>query len=217
RERGWYQQNDQQLGRALAGYYGNTSQMDANVGKVYDTLRELGLDKNTVVVYTSDHGEMAGAHRMWTKHNMYEQSVGVPLVVSMPGRIEAGTARDQLVEQIDLFPTLAELCGHKTPTGLHGRSFASLVRGGSYTPREFAYSEYYFCHRVFTQDNRYVGKPPMLMVRADRWKLNYLSWEASELYDVQRDPGEFHNVVDSPGNRGIVTELSAIAERMYRA
>ena len=53
----------------------------------------MGLDKNTVVVYTSDHGEMAGAHRMWTKHNMYEQSVAVPLIVSMPDRIQAGTSR----------------------------------------------------------------------------------------------------------------------------
>ena len=158
---------------------------------------------------------MAGAHRMWTKHNMYEQSVGAPLLVSLPDRIETGTARNELIEGVDLFPTLAELCGHATASGLHGRSFAGLIQGRAGTPREFAYSEYYFCHRVFTRNDRYVGKPPMLMVRTDRWKLSYLSWERSELYDVVDDPGELRNRIDEPGNRGIVKDLTAIAERMY--
>jgi choline-sulfatase len=217
KERGWYGQTDAALGRSLAGYYGNISQMDACVGRVYDALRELGLHKNTVVVYTSDHGEMAGAHRMWTKHNMYEQSVAVPLLISMPERIESRAARRELVEQVDLFPTVAELCGHSRPEGLHGRSFAGLVRNRPYTPREFAYSEYYFCHKVFTRDDRYVGKPPILMVRTDRWKLNYLSWDSSELFDLEKDPGEFRNAIDDTGNAGIVKELTAIARRMFAA
>jgi choline-sulfatase len=215
RERGWYAQTDAELRQSLAGYYGNISQMDACVGRVYDTLRELGLDKNTVVVYTSDHGEMAGAHRMWTKHNMFEQSVAVPLLISMPERMESGTPRTQLIEQVDLFPTLAELCGHEAPAGLHGRSFAGMVQGRRYTQREFAYSEYYFCHRVFTRDDRYVGKEPILMVRTDRWKFNYLSWGRSELFDLVKDPGEFRNAIDDVGNAGIVKELTAVAKRLY--
>ena len=211
KERGWYQQTDEQLHEAIRGYYGNVSQMDANVGRVFDTLRELGLDKNTVVVYTSDHGEMAGAHRMWTKHNMYEQSVRVPLIVRTPDRSDAGSARDHIVEQVDLFPTLAELCGFSAPKGIHGRSFAPSVRGHRHNIREFAYSEYYFCRRVFTADDRFVGKPPILMVRTKRWKLNYLSWERSELFDLENDPGEFRNVIDDSGNAGIVKELSRVA------
>ncbi len=211
KERGWYQQTDEQLHDAIRGYYGNVSQMDANVGRVFDTLRELGLDKNTVVVYTSDHGEMAGAHRMWTKHNMYEQSVKVPLIVRTPDRQGAGSAREHIVEQVDLFPTLAELCGLNAPAGIDGRSFAASVRGQRHVAREFAYSEYYFCRRVFTADDRFVGKPPILMVRTDRWKLNYLSWERSELFDLENDPGEFRNAIDDPGNAGIVKELVRIA------
>jgi len=216
-ERGWYAQTDDELRLSLAGYYGNTSQMDRCVGRVCDALRELELDKNTVVVYTSDHGEMAGAHRMWTKHNMYEESVGVPLIISLPDRLASGKARGQLIEQVDLFPTLAELCGREAVSGLHGRSFAALLEDRAYTPREFAYSEYYFCHTVFTRDDRYVGKPPIQMVRTDRWKLNYLSWDRCELYDVVQDPGEFHNRIDDPGNAGLVKELTAIARRMYAA
>ena len=211
KERGWYQQTDEQLHDAIRGYYGNVSQMDANVGRVFDTLRELGLDENTVVVYTSDHGEMAGAHRMWTKHNMYEQSVRVPLIVRTPDRSDAGSSRDHIVEQVDLFPTLAELCGFGAPAGIDGRSFAASVRGQRHDAREFAYSEYYFCRRVFTADDRFVGKPPILMVRTGKWKLNYLSWERSELFDLESDPAEFHNVIDDPGNAGIVKELTRIA------
>ena len=217
RERGWYDQTDDQLREAIRGYYGNVSQMDANVGRVFDTLRELGLDKNTVVVYTSDHGEMAGAHRMWTKHNMYEQSVRVPLIVRMPDLAGAGSSRTHLVEQVDLLPTLAELCGFEAPTGIDGRSFASSVRGERHAAREFAYSEYYFCRRVFTADDRFVGKPPILMVRTDRWKLNYLSWDRSELFDLRNDPGEFRNAIDDSGNAGIVKELTRIANTTYRS
>jgi arylsulfatase A-like enzyme len=135
--------------------------------------------------------------------------------VSLPDRAEAGRARRHIVEHTDLFPTLAELCGLEAPEGIHGRSFAASVRGDAFTPREFAYSEYYFCHKVFTADNRYVGKPPILMVRTDRWKLNYLSWAESELFDVKNDPTEHHNVIDAPGNAGIVKELTAAARRMY--
>ncbi len=217
RERGWYDQSDDQLREAIRGYYGNVSQMDANVGRVFDTLRELGLDKNTVVVYTSDHGEMAGAHRMWTKHNMYEQSVRVPLIVRMPDLAGAGSNREHLVEQVDLLPTLAELCGFEAPTGIDGRSFASSVRDERHAAREFAYSEYYFCRRVFTADNRFVGKPPILMVRTDRWKLNYLSWDRSELFDLRNDPGEFRNAIDDSGNAGIVKELTRIARTTFRS
>lgn len=216
KERGWYQQTDEELRNAIRGYYGNVSQMDANVGRVFDTLRELGLDKNTVVVYTSDHGEMAGAHRMWTKHNMYEQSVRVPLIVRTPDHLGAGTAREHIVEQVDLLPTLAELCGLDAPTGIDGRSFAASVRGERHAGREFAYSEYYFCRRVFTADDRFVGKPPIVMVRTDRWKLNHLSWERSELFDLENDPGEFRNVIDDADNAGIVKELTKIAESTSR-
>ena len=216
KERGWYQQTDEELRDAIRGYYGNVSQMDANVGRVFDTLRELGLDKNTVVVYTSDHGEMAGAHRMWTKHNMYEQSVRVPLIVRTPDHAGGGTAREHIVEQVDLLPTLAELCGLDAPGGLDGRSFAASVRGERHAAREFAYSEYYFCRRVFTADDRFVGRPPIIMVRTDRWKFNYLSWERSELFDLENDPGEFRNAIDDAGNAGIVKELTKIAESTSR-
>jgi choline-sulfatase len=211
KERGWYDQPDQDAQRSLAGYYGNISQMDDNVGRVYTALRELGLHRNTVVVYTSDHGELASAHRSYTKHNMFEESVAVPLMISVPDG--ARGVRKQFIELIDLFPTLAELCGLDTLQGLHGQSFSRLLENRAYTPREFVYSEYWFCRNVFTRDNRYVGKPPLLMVRTDKYKLNYLSWARCELYDVQQDPGEFRNRIDDPSLQDVRQELTRIAER----
>ena len=120
-----------------------------------------------------------------------------------------------MIEQTDLFPTLTELCGIGPIRCLPWRSFAALVQNRRYHPREFAYSEYYFCRNVFTRDDRYVGKPPILMVRTDKWKLNYLSWGRSELFDMEKDPGEFHNRIDDTGCASIAKELMTIARRMY--
>jgi choline-sulfatase len=214
KERGWYQQTDDELALSLCGYYGNISQMDACVGKVLDALEELGLGENTIIVYTSDHGEMAGAHRMWTKHVMYEQSIGVPLIVRMPDGHDGGSARDHLVEHVDLYPTLAELCGLPAPRDIHGRSFAPSVTGGPFEPRSQIYSQYDFCHKVFTKDDRYVGRPPILTVRTESWKLNYLSWDRSELFDLDNDPHEFANVIDDPQNKTVVEELTEAVLRL---
>jgi choline-sulfatase len=213
KERGWYQQSDEGARRSLAGYYGNISQMDANVGHVYDALRELGLEKNTVVVYTSDHGELAGAHRMWTKHAMFEEAVGVPLLIAIPDGPRG--VKTEIIEQVDLFPTLTELCGLGAGNGLHGHSFKALMDGRRHTRREFAYSEYWFCRNVFTRDDRYVGKDPILMVRTDKWKFNYLPWSRSELFDLTNDPGEFANRIDDTGVSGVVREMTAIARRQF--
>jgi choline-sulfatase len=216
RERGWYTQTDDELSASLRGYYGNISQMDSYAGRIFETLRELRLDANTLLVYTSDHGEMAGAHRMWTKHNLYEESVGVPLMIRFPGRV-GQSVHKELIEHVDLFPTVAELAGFQPPKGLHGRSFAGLLTGHRYSPREFAYSEYYFCRGVFTKDDRYVGKPPMLVARTNQWKLNYLSWDRCELYDVRNDPHELHNRIDDVSLQGEIRELTRMIERMYKA
>ena len=215
KERGWYQQTDEQLRRSMAGYYGNISQMDSNIGRVFDTLRELGLDKK----YRSRlhvRPRRDGGRSPHVDQAQHVRAVGQRAAhrenarSHRGGRFAAGDHRTGRPVS-----TMAELCGLGTPPGIHGRGFAALVRNQAFEQREFAYSEYYFCRRVFTRDDRYVGKPPILMVRTDRWKLNHLSWERSELFDLENDPGEFHNVIDDSGNAGIVKELTAIAKRLY--
>lgn len=216
KERGWYSQTDQALQQSLAGYYGNISQMDACIGRVLNALEAEDLLDNTIIIYTSDHGEMAGAHRMWTKHNMYEQSVNVPLLIRLPKQSMPNTVNAELIEHIDLYPTLSELCSLPIPPHIHGRSFAPLLTNQPFEPRNHVYSEYDFCHGVFTQDNRYVGKPPILMVRTHRWKLNHLNWAQSELFDLHNDPHEFTNVIDDPQNAHVVQELTHLAQTMYQ-
>ncbi len=215
KERGWYAQTDRELQQSLAGYYGNITQMDACIGRVLDALETEGLLDNTIVVYTSDHGEMAGAHRMWTKHNMYEQSVNVPLMIRLPNNTSHAICSD-LIEHVDLYPTLSELCNLPAPQNIHGQSFAPLLSGKTYVPRTHAYSEYDFCHNVFTRDDRYVGKSPILMVRTKHWKLNYLSWAKSELFDLENDPHEFVNLIDDPQHVSIIHALTHIAQQTYQ-
>ncbi len=216
-ERGWYAQSEEDLRGALAGYYGNISQMDANLGRVLDALRDLGLEQETIIVYTSDHGEMAGAHRMWTKHVMFEESVRVPLILRLPDGRCRGTSTDAMVEHVDLFPTLAELSGLPAPDDIHGQSFEGILGGGAVRHRDVVFSEYHFCKKVFTADNRYVGKPPILMVRTERWKLCYLSWARCELYDLEKDPGEHHNLIDAPEHASTVKELKQLAQQRFEA
>jgi len=216
KERGWYAQTDRELQQSLAGYYGNITQMDVCIGRVLDTLEAEGLLDNTIVVYTSDHGEMAGAHRMWTKHNMYEQSVNVPLMIRLPNNAQTQTTCSDLIEHIDLYPTLSDLCNLPTPQNIHGQSFASLLQNKHYTPRPHVYAEYDFCHNVFTHDNRYVGKPPILMIRTKNWKLNHLPWAKSELFNLQNDPQEFVNLIDDPQYTSIIHELTNLAQQTYQ-
>lgn len=206
KERQWYDQPEEELRRSLAGYYGNISQVDACIGRVLSALADCGLDRNTIVVYTSDHGEMAGAHRMWTKHNMYDESVRIPLLVRLPGQQQA-SLHPELVEQVDLYPLLADLCGLPPPRQIHGRSFAPLLRGEPFTPRQAVFAQYDFCRNVFTRDDRYVGKPPLRMIRTQRYKLNHLDWGRDELFDLAADPGEHCNRIDDPSLSDVADDL----------
>ena len=108
------------------GYYAATSYMDAQLGLVLDTLDELDLTKNTIVVLWGDHGFHLGDHGMWCKHTNYEQAARIPLMIAAPGIAPARTAA--LVETVDIYPTLCELAGLPTPTGLDGVGFAEVLR-----------------------------------------------------------------------------------------
>ncbi len=217
RERGWYDQDEASLRNSLTGYYGNISQMDNYVGRVLQALEDAGLAEDTIVVYTSDHGEMAGAHRMWTKHIMFEDAIRVPLMIRLPDKKKSGTVHSELIEHVDLYPTLCELCGLPTPAAIDGRSFAPLMRDGNYTPRTHIYSQYDFCHNVFTADDRYVGQPPIITIRTERWKLNHLNWGKPELFDLVNDPNEDVNLIDDTTHTDRVKALTAQAQKIYES
>ena len=191
----------------LAGYLGNLSFADVCVGLLYDGLEELDLLDNTIVVYTSDHGEMLGDHGIFQKFCLFEPAVQVPLIVSHPGHIPQDRVCDALIEQIGLYPTLADLAGidppsppalvdfPEAPEKIDGISFADLARDPDLEGLPAAFSEY---------NLRNAGQ---YMIRADRYKYIFNYGAKNELYDHETDPGENVNIVDHPEMKEIVAEL----------
>jgi choline-sulfatase len=168
----------------MQGYYGNIACCDELFGEVLDALDRLGLRENTLIVFTADHGEMLHAHRLWTKFNFFEESVHVPLILSMPGLVPEDRVCDALIEQIDLFPTFMDVLGLNTPKEVQGRSFLPVAKGETEHHRDFVRSEF-------------GGK--MLMHFDGRYKfIDNGEGVIQELYDLQNDPREIENLANLP-------------------
>ena len=181
--------------RCARYYYGMVSMIDECVGRVLGRLEELGLRESTIVIFTSDHGEMLGDHGRWAKGNIYEQSVRVPFVMAGPG-IPAGMTCPALIESVDVFPTLLDYAGVEMPNHAYrvrGRSLRPLVEGTDTRIKDAVFSQL----------------PDWIMVRTDRWKLGY-GYPAGDcytdvparytgiLFDLANDPDERHNRFDDP-------------------
>ncbi len=184
---------DDDVRRKKASYYGMCEIVDRHVGWIIDALDRLGLRENTLVIYTSDHGEMLGDHGLCLKGcRFYDGAVRVPLIFSMPGTVRCGLVSDTLAELTDIAPTIAELCGVSF-CDVHGRSLLPLLSQSpsrEYRPREFVRSEY-------CDSNKTDNMPPTYatMYRDERYKLVvYHTADLGELYDMKEDPREMHNL-----------------------
>jgi choline-sulfatase len=169
----------QRLREHRAGYLGNLAYVDTCVGEVYRSLERLALLENTIVVYTSDHGEMDGDHGLYQKFCLFDPSVGVPLIVSYPGKLPEGRISHELVEYMSIYPTLAELTGTDAPRGIDAGSFARLARNPDAKGPEAVFSEF----NLKAQTDCY-------MVRTRRYKYIYNRGDIAELYDLEADPRE---------------------------
>ena len=187
----------ERLRQHRAGYLGNLAYVDTCVGELYVSLERLDLLKNTVVIYTSDHGEMDGDHGLYQKFCLFDPSVGVPLIVSRPGTLPKGKVSNALVELSGMFPTLAELTGSPAPKHIETRSFANLVRNPEAVGPETAFSEYNL--RAATD---------CYMARTHRYKYIYNNGDIPELYDLEADPGE-------KINRGADAGLSKVRSELH--
>jgi choline-sulfatase len=181
----------------IALYYAAIAQMDDCVGHVLAGLRETGLDRDTIVVYTSDHGEMLAEHGLWQKFVFYEPSVGVPLIVSVPGMTTAGARSKTPVSLVQLLPTLAELCGVSLPT-LDGDSFARDVQEPARTRDGTVYAEF----SLNTPRPRY-------MIRRGDYKYCHYTNDIPELYNLREDPAEMRNLAVGSAHAAHVAELKA--------
>lgn len=191
---------------AIHSYYACISYVDAQIGKVLGELDRLGLRKNTVVILWGDHGYQLGEHGTWNKRTNWEVAARVPLVISVPGQQHAGEQCSALVELLDMYPTLAELCGLAPPADLQGRSFVALVSNPELAWKGFAYTTYY---KPLPDMGTGFGRA----VRTDRYR--FVEWTGAdvkkhvyELYDEQADPLEKINIADRPEHAELVKRLS---------
>jgi choline-sulfatase len=172
----------------MALYYASLAQMDDNVGKMLQTLRDLGLEEDTVVLYTSDHGEMLGEHGLWQKTVFYEQSVGVPLIVHAPNVTKPDTRSKTLVSLVDVVPTLLDLCNVPIPEGLDGQSLAPDLREPERTRDTTVYSEYALGTTV-----------AKAMIRTGDYKyMAYNNDAPDQMFNLREDPEEMDNLVMQP-------------------
>jgi arylsulfatase A-like enzyme len=184
----------------VSAYLGTVSLLDAQLGRVLDGLEALGLAENTLVVYTTDHGDMCGGHGMVDKHNvMYDDVVRVPMIVRWPGHTRPGSACEAFVSNsLDLAPTFCEVAGASVPETFTGQSLVPLLEGGQTNGREDILCTYH--------GNQF-GLFSQRMVRDRRWKYVWNPTALDELYDIESDPGELHNLAGDPGYRDELMRL----------
>jgi iduronate 2-sulfatase len=196
---------------AVQAYFAAITFMDQQVGKLLDALDRLKLRDNTIVVFHSDHGYHLGEHGLWQKQSLFEESARVPLMIAVPGMKTAGQASPRVAELVDVYPTVAALCGLKGPENLAGKSLEPLL-----AKPDAAWDKV-----AVTQVQRGGGQPAKAKtppaafkgysVRNERYR--YTQWDdgkrGAELYDHESDPQEITNLTDKPEMAGVVKEMKA--------
>lgn len=196
------------------GYYASVSYMDAQVGRLLDALTELGLADDTIVILWGDHGWHLGDHGIWCKHTNFEMATRSALVVSVPGQKAQGQKSSGLVEFVDIYPTLSDLCGLPGPKSVEGVSFAPLLDNAKMPWKTAAFSQY----------PRASGAGQLMGYAMRTEHHRYVEWRkrsgnevvARELYDHRNDPAEDVNIAANPENRDLVTQLSKQLEAGWK-
>jgi len=220
---------DEELREIVAVYWGMITKTDRNLGWVLDALRQSGRWDNTVVACTSDHGDFAGDYDLTEKmQNTFEDCLtNVPFAIRVPGCAPLPGPSEALIELIDLLPTLAEVCGIELGHTHFGRSLMPLLRGETGEHRQYVFSEGgALADEIHTHESDrprediYWSRPALqftdpevhgkaVMIRSHRWKCVRRLYDTDELYDLEQDPGEVHNLVGDPSLADVRQELTA--------
>ncbi len=181
--------------------------IDDSIGRILDFLEQKGLEESTMVFYMGDNGFSFGEHGLIDKRHMYEESIRVPLLARCPEIIKPGTKVIELIQNIDIAPTILDLAGLETPDYMDGRSFVPLLEGKKIPWRDAILYEYYW-ERNFPQT------PTIHGIRTDRYKyIHYHGiWDIDEFYDLQKDPEEMNNLINSPEHQDLIKKLK---DRMF--
>ena len=178
--------------KAVGGYYASVAFMDRMVGQVLNGLKDAGLEDNTIVIFTSDHGYHLGEHDFWAKVSLYDESAAVPLIIRMPGKKPA--VCHSLVELLDLYPTLSNLCGLEVPKHLQGKDISKMMTDPAKEVRSAAFSVN--------------GKG--FLLREQDWA--YIAYGKNgqgdeELFDMKQDPKQFTNLAKDPKHAQIIARF----------
>jgi arylsulfatase A-like enzyme len=202
-------ENDSLRHEYTQAYHACISFIDAQIGLVLEKLKERGLWENTIVIFTSDHGYHLGEHFMWGKVTLFEECARVPMIIRVPKTpgsdvnnsfaTKAGTTTQGLVELLDVFPTLVELCNLEKPKHLQGQSIVNLFSNPKAEGKQAVYTV--------------VSRGPQLgrSIRTPRWR--YAEWAnpgQAELYDLSQDPNEYTNLAKRPKHRDTVKKMHAL-------
>ncbi len=183
--------------------------VDEGVGRVLDTLEEMGQLDNTVIVFAGDNGYFLGEHNRVDKRAMYEESIRIPFVMRYPRAVKPGTEIEGMVLGIDLCPTFLALAGVAIPEGVQGRSLRPLLRGKTRGWREDWLYEYFW-------EKGFPRTPTITGVRTERWM--YAEYpevdDISELYDLKNDPTQLHNLIGDPKRADVLKDMQARLARL---
>ncbi len=201
--------------RLRAHYFTNITLVDGMVGRITAALDQAGVADDTMVVFTSEHGDMLGDHGMLEKRALYEESSRVPLLMRIPWLAREQTLIRESVGHIDLVPTVLELLGEPVQEALQGKSLAPVVRGEGPLEDNDVFIEWNGTSE--TLDDRDLGSPainrmltlPWRSIVSERWKLNLCAGDQCELFDLNSDPYEMNNLFDEPAHRDRVRDLAA--------
>ena len=188
----------EEIQRHLAGYYSVITYMDHEIGRILQALKETGQYDNTIVIFASDTGTAIGSHGLIGMQNLYEHSVGVPLIFSGPGIVKGETS-DALVYLFDIFPTICNLVGLAIPEGVDGKSLGSIMNGKAKSVRDSLFTAYKDVQRA---------------VRDERWKLiRYPQIKKTQLFDLENDPHETKDLSGGPAYAAKVKEMMALLRK----
>ena len=195
----------------MRNYFRALMAVDDGIGRIFSTLEEMGVLDSTVIIFAGDNGFFLGEHGRVDKRTANEESIRIPLLMRYPKLVRPGTLTDEMVLNVDIAPTVLDLAGISVPSSVEGKSLRPLFRGSKPKWREDFLYEYFL-------DPGFPRTPTMRCVRTGRWK--YVEYpdvqDISELYDLQNDPQEMHNLISDPHRAGVLADMRARLQRLMK-
>ena len=181
----------------IKSYYATITYLDTLIGKLLNSLEELGLKDNTTIVFWSDHGFFLGEHGMWCKHHTFNEAIHVPLIISSP-MMKKGYKSDAMIEYVDLYPTICEIAGITPPNYIHGESFVSVLKNPEKEHKTEIYSRYQTLEVV--QDKKFSYRE---ILQHNTGKVLY-----NMLFDMENDKKQYFNISNNSEYLEIVNSYS---------